>query len=73
MRLLYHREYAHVGRYANSYVDLWLYGYRIFSEKAISVWTNWQIMLLRTDVVIDGGILFLDSLVMMFLGIEVSC
>ena len=35
--------------------------------------TNWQIMLLRTDVVTDGGILFLDSLVMMFLGIEVPC
>ena len=35
--------------------------------------TNWQIMLLRTDVVIDGGILFLDSLVTMFLEIEVPC
>ena len=30
-------------------------------------------MLLRTDVVIDGAILFLDLLVMMFLGIKVLC
>ena len=30
-------------------------------------------MLFRTDIVIDGGILFLNSLVMMSLGIEVPC